>query len=272
VGAIEEMEERVKSIVITGSTRGIGYGLAVAFLKRSCNVTISGRTKTGVDQAIMRLCAEHDVARILGHPCDVTDFEQVQALWETAKAHWGRIDIWINNAGIAHPQMDFVACSAEQIRGVIETNLIGAMLGAKVALREMLAQGGGSFYNMEGLGSDGRKVKGLTLYGSTKCSLAYLTDALVEEVKGTEVRVGALRPGMVVTDMLTKQYEGRSADWESAKRIFNILADHVETVTPWLADRVLNNEVNGARFSWLTRGKVISRFLTAPFRRRDLFN
>ena len=53
--------------------------------------------------------------------------------------------------------------------------------------------------------------------------------------------------------------------------MFNILADKVETVTPWLAQKVLTNKRTGVRFNWLTRGKVMVRFLMAPFRKRDLF-
>lgn len=77
---------------------------------------------------------------------------------------------------------------------------------------------------------------------------------------------------MVVTDLLTQQYESRPEDFEQAKRIFNILADRVETVTPWLARQVLDNEKNGARITWLTRRKTMGRFLVTPFRKRDLFD
>jgi NAD(P)-dependent dehydrogenase (short-subunit alcohol dehydrogenase family) len=261
----------MKTIVITGSTRGIGYGLADSFLSLGCSVTISGRAQAGVERAVAKLSSKHQAERIFGHPCDVTQFEQVQALWDAAKAHFGRVDIWINNAGIAHPQLDFWEHSPEQIKAVVETNVVGAMNGAEVSLRGMLEQGSGCLYNMEGLGSDGRRVAGLTLYGSTKYSLRYLTDALVEETRGTPVLVGALKPGMVVTDLLTEQYKKRPEDWERAKRIFNILADRVETVTPWLAQKVLANNKRGVRITWLTRPKIIGRFLIAPFRRRDLF-
>jgi NAD(P)-dependent dehydrogenase (short-subunit alcohol dehydrogenase family) len=125
---------------------------------------------------------------------------------------------------------------------------------------------------MEGLGSgDGRRVEGLTLYGTSKSALSYLTDALIAEAKGTPVLVGALRPGMVATDMLTGPYEGRPEDWERARPIFSILADRVETVAPWLADRILANTKHGARFQWLSRGKAMGRFMTSIFRKRDLF-
>ena len=124
---------------------------------------------------------------------------------------------------------------------------------------------------MEGLGSDGRRVEGLTLYGSTKYGLCYFTDALVEETRTTPVLVGALSPGMVITDLIMGQYEDRPEDWEAAKRIFNVLADRVEDVAPWMAQRVLDNDRTGVRIKWLTRGKIMGRFIAAPFRKRDLF-
>jgi NAD(P)-dependent dehydrogenase (short-subunit alcohol dehydrogenase family) len=261
----------VTSVVVTGSTRGIGYGLADSFLALGCVVTVSGRTSASVEGAVERLSSRHQANSVLGHPCDVTRFEQVQGLWDRALRQFGKVDIWVNNAGIGHPQLDFWTETPEEIRAVVETNVIGTMYGARVALRGMLEQGFGALYNVEGLGSDDRRVRGLTLYGSTKSCVRYLTDALAEEVRGTGVIVGAFNPGMVVTDFLTGRLDKESEDWERARRIFNILADRVETVTPWLAERAMANTKNGARFNWMTRGKVIGRFLVAPFHKRDLF-
>jgi hypothetical protein len=75
-----------------------------------------------------------------------------------------------------------------------------------------------------------------------------------------------------VTELLIGRYESGSEDWEGAKRIFNILADRVETVTPWLAEKAMMNKKNGARFKWMTRSKITGRFLSASFRKRDLFD
>lgn len=262
----------MKTIVITGSTRGIGYGLADSFLARGCQVVVSGRAQANVGKSVASLSAEHSADRVFGHPCDVTECNQVQALWDAARERFGTIDIWINNAGIAHPMQDFWEQSPEQVKAVVDTNVVGAMYGARVALRGFLQQGHGSLYNMEGLGSDGRKLAGLMVYGTSKYALSYLTDALVEETKGTAALVGALRPGMVATDLITKQYEERPEEFEEAKRVLNILTDRVETVTPWLAEKVLANDKTGVRFSWLTRGKLVRRFLMARFRERDVFD
>jgi short-subunit dehydrogenase len=134
----------------------------------------------------------------------------------------------------------------------------------------MLEQGFGALYNMEGLGSDGRRVKGLTLYGATKRAVRYLTEGLVVEAKGTSVLVGRLSPGMVTTDFLLGRYDQSSEEWEKAKRMFNILADRAETVTPWLVGKVLANTKHGASFQWLTFPKILGRFLSAPFVTRDV--
>jgi NAD(P)-dependent dehydrogenase (short-subunit alcohol dehydrogenase family) len=262
----------MKTIIITGSTRGIGFGLAENFLKLGEQVVISGRSQTSVDKALKSLSRDYPAERMLGVPCDMRVYSQVENLWKVTADHFGKVDTWINNAGIVHPQTNFWELTENQITDVIDTNIIGALFGARVALAGFLAQGSGAFYNMEGLGSDGRRVEGLTLYGTSKSGLHYLTNSLAEEVKDTGVIVGALSPGMVITDFILNQYEDRDPEeWERAKWIFNILADNVETVTPYLAEQVLKNRQNGARINWLTRGKMIWRFMTASITKRDLF-
>jgi NAD(P)-dependent dehydrogenase (short-subunit alcohol dehydrogenase family) len=261
----------MKTIVITGSTRGIGYGLADAFLKLGCSVAISSRTQQNVDAAVASLSGNYRPQQLMGLACDVTRFEQVQALWDKAKARFGNVDIWINNAGINAGQIPFWQLSPDHIQAGVETNLIGAMNGAVVAIGGMLQQGSGAVYNMEGLGSNGRKIRGLTLYGTTKYGLAYLTDALAGETKGTPVIVGAIRPGMVVTNLLTKPFEGKPAEWERAKRMFNLLAERVETVTPWIANKVIANTRSGIRIQWLTPARLGFCFIRALFSKRDLF-
>ncbi|MDH5507046.1 MAG: SDR family oxidoreductase [Anaerolineae bacterium] len=262
----------MKTILITGSTRGIGFGLANSFLDLGCAVVVCGRKAASVAQAVASLAAKHDPARIFGQACDMTDFAQVQALWDAAQAHFGQVDIWINNAGLNSPIANFWELPAGEIHAVVQANLVGAMYGAKVALSGMLAQGFGALYNMEGSGSDGTVRHGMTLYGSTKRGLNYLTDALAQEVKDTPLLVGAISPGMVITDMLGRDRVASDEEWQRVKRVFNILADKTETVTPWLAQRVLANTSNGVTISWLTKAKIIGRFLSAPFSKRDLFS
>ena len=260
----------MKVIVITGSTRGIGYGLADAFLELKNAVIVSGRNSDNVDQAVARLSEKHQAATILGQPCDVRQPQQVQTLWDVAKKQFGRVDIWINNAGISQSLADIRQLLPEEMAAIVETNILGTLYGSRVALNGMIQQGSGALYNMEGLGSNGRKQPGVTLYGTTKYAVRYLNEVLAMEAKETPVLVGALAPGMVVTDLLTDPYANRPEQWEKDKRIFNILSDRVETVTPWMAKQILQNKKNGARIQWYRRGRMIGRFLSAPFRKRQV--
>ena len=260
----------VKTIVITGSSRGIGYHLAKAFLKENCQVMLTGRSLETLELAANQLRTSYPAAQLLTTVCDVSKFEQVNQLWKTAKDHFGKIDIWINNAGQGHPQANSWDHETDLIIGIVQTNILGVMMGSKVAMQGMLEQGFGAIYNMEGLGSDGRTVDGLAIYGTTKAAVRYFTQSLIKEAAGTKVLVGTLSPGMVMTEFITSQYIKDPKGWEKAKPVFNILADKPETVTNWMAPRILANKKHGKSIVWLTQEKVIARFVGSLFRKRNV--
>ena len=111
----------------------------------------------------------------------------------------------------------------------------------------------------------------MVAYGATKRAVNYLNKAVQKEIADTGVQVCTLSPGIVVTDLLTGDYDLESAEWKKAKKILNILGDKVETVTPYLADGILKTNKSGAKVAWLTNGKAFRRFMTAGFSKRDLF-
>ena len=261
----------MKSIVITGSTRGIGYGLAESFLARNCVVMVSGRNSEGVDNAIEEFRSRYPQDRVFGHPCDVRDPEALNALWNEAMSRFGKIDIWINNAGLSGPQMKTWKLAPDQVKEVVDTNILGVVFGSQIAVRGMLSQGFGSLYNMEGMGSDGRMLEGLISYGMTKSGVNYFTKGLAQETKGRSIIVGSLSPGMVTTSFLTEHYKDRPEEFEKAKRIFNIIANRVEDVAPWLVDKILENDKSGIRISYMSRWSYLFRFLSSPFSKRDIF-
>lgn len=88
----------MKTLVITGSTRGIGYGLAMSFLSRGCQVVVSGRLQQSVDEVVAKLGTQFPAECILGQACDIANYKQVQALWDAATIRFGKVDIWLNNA------------------------------------------------------------------------------------------------------------------------------------------------------------------------------
>ena len=263
------MENKV--VVITGSTRGIGFGLADAFLARGCSVVVSGRGGDAVEKAVTSLRSRYEAGRVFGCPCDVSRPDQVHALWDQAIQQFGRVDIWVNNAGWSGDEGMMWERPAKEVASVIETNILGTVYGAQAAMVGMLAQGFGAIYNMEGMGGDGRKHAGLTMYGTSKYAIHYFSESLALEAKNTPVIVGSLRPGMVVTDMIVDRYRNRPEEWERAKRVFNIIADSVENVSPWLVERMLTNRKMGAVLSYSSGLKLLWRFATSRFVKRDLF-
>jgi NAD(P)-dependent dehydrogenase (short-subunit alcohol dehydrogenase family) len=244
--------------------------MASTFLQRGCSVLVNGRTPAAVEQAVQALSVAHPRAAVRGLAGDAARIDDHWALWAEAQRAFGRVDIWINNAGVNTSPTPFWEHAPKQIETVIQTNLLGTMLGTKVAVEGMLQQGHGAIYNMEGLGSTGRIVPGLALYASSKAGLRYFDDAMALETRGLPVLFGMLSPGMVLTDMLRIRQSER--DWAQTKRIFNILADRVETVAPWLVDQMLANRAHGKRIAWLTQSKILWRFLSAPITRRNLFD
>lgn len=265
----------MKTIVITGSTRGIGFGLAKEFLNQGCQVVICGKNETTLETAYQTLIQQFSREKILGVTCDVSDFEAVQNLWNQTVNRFQKVDIWINNAGVNLPRLAVWEQKPEAIKEIVDTNLIGSIYGVKVAISEMKKQGFGAVYLMEGSGSDGMKIKYLTLYGTTKYAIRFLKDSLVQETENMNIIVGAISPGIVVTDLLTGQYNETKEQqelWEKAKKTLNILADQVETVTPYLVEKILSNNKTGVRIAWLTIPKAIQRFLCSPFNKRNLFD
>src|SRR3954447_12495290 len=152
-----------KIVVITGSTRGIGFGMAREFLRRGHDVVVSGRGDAAVEQAVAKLRPEATGgASVWGQACEVSDPAQVRKLWERAVAHFGRVDVWINNAGIAPPgRKPLHQHSLEHVASAVSVNITGLMACCHVAIQGMLAQGGGQVWNMEGFGSDDMMAPGM---------------------------------------------------------------------------------------------------------------
>lgn len=263
----------MKTVVITGSTKGIGLGLAREFLKRECSVVISSRNRDRLEQAVNNLKETFGSDRVMGHSCDVTDSSQVQALWNAAKKKFGKVDIWINNAGITNTTRPLKELDTTEISPIINTNITGLIYGCQIALQGMTEQGFGQIYNMEGHGSDDRKLPGLTIYGTTKRAVRYFSEALIDEVEGTPVQAGMLSPGIVLTDFILDDMRKMSPEQlETAKAVYNCLADKPETVTPFLVEHILKNDKNGTEIVWLTDEKANERFNSDEYNSRDLLS
>jgi chlorophyll(ide) b reductase len=152
------------------------------------------------------------------------------------------------------------------LRAVVNTNLLGTMLGCKVALEMMLQWPGRKchVFNMEGAGARGNATPNSAAYGATKAAFRQLMKSLVKETSGTNVGVHTISPGMVLTDLLLSNRELK------ALRIFNILAERPHTVAQWLVPRIRAVRGSGRYIPYLTGLGAAWRFATY-FKRKDRF-
>lgn len=261
----------MKNVVITGSTRGIGLSMATEFLQAGCNVILSGRGELLTEAAAASLSPFQGKYSYVS--CDVQQKASLQNLWDTSLEQWGKVDIWINNAGQNTPHLFSWDTGEAYTENIIKTNITGMIYGSQIAAAGMIRQGHGAIYSMEGLGSNNMIQLRTILYGTTKHALTYFMKGLAKELEGTGIIAGRLSPGMMLTDFITKTPGGEPSEVIADarfRRIFNILADRPETVAKFFIPRILRNTRNGAQIAWLTNRKAAWRFMTASFRKDRL--
>ncbi len=189
-----------KTAVITGGTRGLGLGIAEAFAAEGAEVVVASRSQKSVDEAVEKITGQG--GRASGIAIDVASLEDMQALAEHALKTFGKIDIWVNNAGTAGPYGPTMAYNPEIFYRVIQTNIVGVYNGSRVALRYFQSRGSGKLINILGRGYNG-PVPWQNAYAPSKAWMRSFTMALAEETRGSGVGVYAFNPGMVLTDLLT---------------------------------------------------------------------
>jgi len=265
----------MKTVVITGSARGLGLEMAKLFKKSNFNVVISDlkeETLIVVKQELDNIKSE---SKTETYVCDVTKLEDLKKLIKFTKEKFNMIDIWINNAGVNQPNKAIWELSISEIETILNVDLKGAILGSKLAMETMIEQGYGAIYNIEGYGSNDAKMLGLSLYGTSKRAITYFTEALAKESeeRNTNVIIGKLSPGIMITDFITNALGNQEKiDLpESTKKVYNILGDYPNVVAEFLVKGMLENTKNNAKIEWLTTKKAAWRFMTAAFNKRDFF-
>lgn len=248
----------IKTIVITGSTRGIGHGLAKELLKKGHQLVINGRDKDLVKLAVAELKKEG--SGLIGVAGDVTEEGTFQMLIDQALSRFGKIDIWINNAGIPQTQKHFYELESSEIAHLNLLNITSLMLGTWSAIRFFMQQGYGKIFNLEGFGSDGRMMDKLSLYGTSKRAVNYFTKSVSKEIKAEYIQLGIISPGMVRTDFLTgAMTTGSEAEQKRNKKVFDVLAEDVDVVTEFLSSKILVSKRKYDRIEYLTKRRLIPK-------------
>lgn len=186
--------------VVTGGTRGLGLAIALELSKAGTAVMVASRSQSAVDAAIAQITFAGRKAA--GLVVDVSSLADLELLADRTIETFGRLDIWVNNAGTAGPYGPTVDLDPSAFEQVVRTNILGVYYGSRVAMRHFLAKGSGKLINLVGRGYNG-PVAWQNAYGSSKAWVRNFTLALAEETRASGVGVFAFNPGMVLTDLLT---------------------------------------------------------------------
>ncbi|MFT5260545.1 MAG: 7-alpha-hydroxysteroid dehydrogenase [Gammaproteobacteria bacterium] len=184
--------------VVTGASKGIGKGIALALSRAGASVVCASRTEADVVAAAKQISAATGNPT-LGIACDISSSEQRTMLLQRTMNELGRIDILVNNAGGAGPN-DPVKTSAEAFSKTLDWNVTPAFDLSKQAYELMLESGTGSIINISSRAAQLRQ-KNFSAYGSAKAALSHLTRLLAQDF-APNVRVNAIEPGAILTDAL----------------------------------------------------------------------
>ena len=189
---------RGHTALITGATRGIGLAIAHALAAERCNLILTGRDQSALTRASRELAPAK--TKILSHPCDVRDPHSVDGLFRSVRKQFTTLDVLVNNAGIAHPNLPVEELPFPVWKDVLETNLDGMFLITQAAL-PMMTRGGAIVNNLSIAAN--RVFTGSAAYNASKHGALGLTITLREELRPRGIRVIALLPGATDTDIWT---------------------------------------------------------------------
>lgn len=213
-----EQEMNGKVAVVTGGNTGIGYGCAEAFVDAGMKVVIAARRADLGAKAAEALTARGG-GECVFFQCDVSDPEQVKALVEFAVETYGRLDAMVNNAGFVPDHRDACDMSIESYQQVIACNLMGEFYGCKYAIPH-LRKTKGAIVNMSSIISKVGQEQ-TAGYSSTKGGINALTQTLAIEEARHGVRVNAICPGHIVTDLFLNEMKKASDPQAYAERCDN---------------------------------------------------
>lgn len=182
-----------KVVVITGSTKGLGKALASVFLSEKAKVIISARSKKEVEEVSKEIGA-------IPFAGDVTKENDMKNLVNFSVKKFGKIDIWINNAGIWLPHKPIEETNWKRAHDLMEVNLFGTVYGSKIALAQMRKQDFGLIVNIISTSGLNGKINE-TAYCASKFAATGFTQSLMKEVNETKIKVLGVYPGGMRTNL-----------------------------------------------------------------------
>ena len=195
----------MRTVIVTGGSRGIGAEIVRAFAKNGDNVVINyNKSKDKAEELAKEVMRLYNV-QVMVVKADVSKPDQVEFLIKTAIQVFGKIDVLVNNAGISLYNL-LVDSTIEQIQEVIQTNLISCMTACKYASENMVANQSGKIINISSMwgivGGSGESV-----YSASKAGIIGFSKALAKELGYSGITVNVVAPGAIETDMISNLSE-----------------------------------------------------------------
>lgn len=187
-----------QSVVITGGSRGIGRACALLFAQRGYNVLLGyNKNKAAAEETLAAVSAYG--VKCASFCADISKKDEARRLISKAMFEFGRVDVLVNNAGIARAAI-MTDVTENDFTELFATNVGGAFFVSQAVIPEMIAQGGGKIVNISSMwGQVGASCE--TLYSSTKAALIGLTKAMAKELAPSAITVNCVAPGVIDTDM-----------------------------------------------------------------------
>lgn len=189
--------------LITGGSRGIGAATAKLLAARGYDLCISYRQRESDAMRVVDACTKLG-ARAIAVQADIAREKDVERLFGKVDAHYGRLSALVNNAGILQKQMRVEELTAERINRILQTNVTGTLLCCREAVRRMSTQrggNGGTIVNVSSGAARSGSPNEYVDYAASKGAVDTLTVGLSKEVAGEGIRVNAVRPGLIHTEM-----------------------------------------------------------------------
>jgi NAD(P)-dependent dehydrogenase (short-subunit alcohol dehydrogenase family) len=257
-------------VVITGSTRGIGRSIASGCAERGATVVVSSRS----DDAVRRTVHEFAASgwRASGIACDVSRHEDVEALFEHAIDYHGRVDVWVNNAGLSAGYRYLDEVPPGELEAIVRTNVLGTMFGCRL-LVPYFREHGGVLLNVGGRGFRGDATPHTAAYAATKAAVASVTKSVAAENRDAPaIHVHMLVPGMVPTAFyediaVSPRLESSRHDVARALDAFGVSLAEVAAKTATILDGPAWSGT-GRTFTLLPRTRVVAGIARMVFGRR----